>query len=84
MNGLDQNLLDWCGLQNLGDVELDKIWSTTSDMEILENCESAEIESAEGPEVPLFTDTWIEVYSQDVEKLRLEVKGQIIDLLSCS
>ena len=77
MNGLDEDLFDWCELRNLSDEESDKVWGSTSEIGILENCTLAEIVYAESPETLLFSDTYYDVFTEDLEQLKVEVRNEI-------
>ena len=84
MNGLNINLAEWCGLDELTDEEHDKIWNATNDIEIITNCLNADVEETEGPDVPLMSDTYIYVRVPNKkahEALKDEVRECLEELL---
>lgn len=73
MNGLDDDLLEWCDLRNLSDEDSDRLWDSTTEIEILENCSHAYIVYTNGPEIPGFTDTYYDIYAENLAALKAEV-----------
>lgn len=83
MDGLDIDLVKWCGLPPLTDEEHDKVWGETSDIQIIQNCINADVEEREGPDIPLMSDTFVKVtvFSEDEYKnLKEEIRECIVDL----
>lgn len=83
MDGLDIDLVEWCGLPPLSDEEHNKIWGLTNDIEIIKNCLNADVEEIEGPDVPLMTDTnvYVRVFNEkEHERLKEEVRECLEDL----
>jgi len=83
MDGLNIDLVGWCGLPPLTDEEHDKVWGETNDIEIIRNCLNAEIEETEGPDVPLMTDTFVYVRVDSEEshkRLKKEVRESLEEL----
>ena len=83
MDGLDIDLVEWCGLSPLSDEEHDKVWGVTNDIEIIRNCLYADVEEIQGPDIPLATDTYVYVSVDSEKSLKLvkeDVKDTIEDL----
>ena len=55
-----------------------------SDIEILEDCLLADIEYEEGEDIPLYSDTYVKIYTSDAENLKKELKSKITKLLKSS
>jgi hypothetical protein len=87
MDGLDIDLVEWCGLPPLTDEEHVKVWDLTNDIEIIRNCLNADIEEIEGPDVPLMTDTFVYVRvlnKKGHEALKDEVRECLEDIRDAS
>lgn len=81
MDGIDGNLVTWCGLPPLTDEQWDKVWGQTSEYSILSECSNAFIETTpDYDEVPGYTDEFYDVITNDVDGLKREVR-QIIQRL---
>ena len=83
MDGLDIDLVEWCGLPPLTDKEYDKVWNEISDIQIIKNCFYADVEEIEGPDIPRMSDTYVYVTvftDKEHDKLKEEVRECLIDL----
>ena len=84
MDGLyDIDLVEWCGLPPLTDEQHDKVWDEISDIQIIKNCLNAYVEEIEGPDIPLRSDTYVNVTvlnEKEHEKLKEEVRECLVDL----
>ena len=83
MDGLDIDLVAWCGLPPLTDEEHDKVWGVTNDIEIMQNCSYADLEEIQGLDIPLASDTFVYVRVDSEEshkRVKEDVKNTIEDL----
>ena len=83
IDGLDIDLVEWCGLPPLTDEEHDKVWNATTEMEIIQNCAYADVEEIEGPDKPLMSDTFVYVSvlsKKNNEQLKVEVRERLLEL----
>ena len=85
MNGLRTpdgemaDLVKWCGLPSLNDEQHDRLWGGTTDNRIIEDCAYADIEvTGEIDEIPGQSDEFFDVKTNDVEKLKHEVRETIL------
>lgn len=44
IDGLDFDLVEWCGLPPLTDEEYDKVWNSMTDIGIIKDCFNADVE----------------------------------------
>ena len=80
MDGLDIDLIDYCGLPELSDTEHDKLWGKTNPLDLLESCQWAFFDWQDEDEienVPLYTDRYFTVTTTDEEKLKQELRETI-------
>ncbi|MDA9680074.1 hypothetical protein N9U06_01295 [Gammaproteobacteria bacterium] len=85
MEGVDIDLIEFAGLPALTDEQHDKVWGESNEVSILENCLSAYFDWQDEDDVenePLYTDRYFEVETDDVEKLKSELRAEILDLLN--
>ena len=86
MDGIDIDLVEWCGLAPLTDDQWDRVWGNASPITILENCIYAEWETtAEFDEMPGFSDRYFKITvdnSEDLDTLKQEVREQVEKLLA--
>ena len=76
------DLVQWCGLPELTDNEHDKLWGATSDISIIQNCAYADWEdTGEDDTKPMQSDSYFNITTTNIEKLKEEVRQQIQDLL---
>jgi hypothetical protein len=83
MDGLDIDLVEWCGLPPLNDEERYKVWGETNDIEIMRNCSHADIEEIQGPDTPLASDTFVYVHvdsEENQKRAKEDVKETIKNL----
>ena len=84
MDGLDIDLIDYCGLPELSDTEHDKLWCKTNPVGLLESCQWASFDWQDEDEienVPLYTDRYFTVTTTDEEKLKQELREVILSEL---
>lgn len=62
MDGLDINLIDWCELNQLTDDQIDRLWSETSELNLLLDCDVVIAEVSEGEELVNYTDVYYRFY----------------------
>ena len=81
MNGLDFfNLVTFAGLPPLEDDEDNRLWGNTNEVDLLEECESADFEWQDEDDIediPLYTDRYFTVFTYDLEQLKKEVRELI-------
>lgn len=77
------DLISWCGLNPLSDEQWDRLWNDTSDNLLIENCAFADITlTHEIDEIPGQSDQFFEVTTNNLERLRGEVKEKILFIIS--
>ena len=82
MDGVDRNLLAWCGLSDLTEDQEDKLWNSITELSLLESCNSCEvISTGEFDEVPGQSDEFFKVVSDDIPKLKEELRAEINDIV---
>ncbi len=78
MDGVDINVLTWCGLSDLSDDQHDKLWNYMTELNLFECCSSCEvIQTDEIDEMPGQSDVFFEVVSSDILKCKSEVRSEI-------
>ena len=81
MNGLGFfNLVTFAGLPPLEDDEDGSLWGITNEVDLLEECESADFEWQDEDDIediPLYTDRYFTVFTYDLEQLKKEVRELI-------
>ena len=86
MDGLDVDLVEWCGLEPIPIDKHDDVWSDVDPLNLMLTCiANVSIESKEGPEIPLYSDVFYEfiVYNKEEEKALIEeVREEITDRLN--
>ena len=75
MDGLDIDLIDWCGLNQLTDDQIDRLWSETSGLNLLLDCDVVIAEVSEGEELVNYTDVYYRFYVENEADL-LKAKEQ--------
>jgi hypothetical protein len=82
MDGVDRNLLAWCGLSDLTEDQEDKLWNSITELSLLESCNSCEvISTGDFDEVPSQSDEFFKVVSDDIPKLKEELRAEINDIV---
>ena len=87
MDGLDINLIEWCGLGHLPEEDVDKIYQNTNDIDLINRCSEADIIEKQGPDIVCETDIYIKVYlhngtDEELEALKAEVKEEFLEILN--
>ena len=76
------DLISWCGLDPLSDEQWDRLWNETSDNMLIENCAYAYIAlTHEIDETPGQSDQFFEVTTTNLERLREEVKEEVLSII---
>lgn len=82
MDGVDRNLLAWCGLSDLTEDQEDKLWNSITELSLLESFNSCEvISTGDFDEVPGQSDEFFKVVSDDIPKLKEELRAEINDIV---
>lgn len=76
MDGLDINLIDWCDLNQLTGDQIDRLWSETSELNLLLDCDVVIAEVSEGDELVNYTDVYYRFYVENEADL-LKAKEQL-------
>jgi len=84
MNGLNEDLISWCGLASLTDEEHDSLWGEINEHDLIEQCSAAEICFFDDDEEPGYSDDYYEVHCEDEQQLKAELKELITSLLGSS
>ena len=89
MDGLDINLIEWCGLGHLSEEDVEKIYNNTNDIDLIHRCSEADIIEKQGPDKVRETDIYIKVYlhngtDEELEALKAEVKDECLEILDKS
>ncbi|MDB9870036.1 hypothetical protein OAD33_03085 [Alphaproteobacteria bacterium] len=87
MDGLDINLIEWCGLGHLSEEDVEKIYNNTNDIDLIHRCSEADIEEERGPDIVRETDIYIKVFlhngtDEELEALKAEVKEEFLEILN--
>jgi hypothetical protein len=79
MDGVDINILTWCGLSELSNIQEERLWEEIGEIELFENCHSCEvIETSEIDEMPGQSDVFIKVVTTDVDTCKNEMRSAIM------
>jgi hypothetical protein len=78
MDGPDVDVVAWAGVQ-LTEEEEDRLWSEHSVTDLLEECGGVYVATEEGPDVPLYSDTFFTVFAPSAESLREELAAVILN-----
>lgn len=82
MDGVNINVLTWCGLSDLSDEQQDKIWDTITELELFECCSSCEvIQTGEIDEMPGQSDEFFKIVSSDILKCKSEVRSEVEQII---
>ena len=89
MDGLDINLIEWCGLGHLSEEDVEKIYNNTNNIDLIHRCSEADIEEERGPDIVCETDIYINVYlhngtDEELKALKAEVKDEFLEILDKS
>ncbi len=85
MNGLDDfDIVKWSGHSELKYGEENKIWNTTTDIDLLQNCPYINCIETEGEDIVNYSDSYFKffVYSEDLNKVKTFIKDQIKKLIT--
>lgn len=83
MDGVNENLPIWCGL-SLSDEDQDKIWMETNEIDLLMSCPSIDYYEEEGPDIPLYSDTYYKFVvssSKQLMNLKAELRKEILSII---
>lgn len=83
MDGLCERLIDWCDL-SLTEEQIEKIYSETNDIDILEWCDGCDIYRDDDEDLierPGSTDIFFDVVSESPDLLKEEVRQSILSIL---
>ena len=70
MDGLDVDLVEWCGLEPIPIDKHDDVWSDVDPLNLMLTCiANVSIESKEGPEIPLYSDVFYKFISNISKKI---------------
>ena len=79
MNGLNVDLVTWCGMDPLSDKQHDLLWGTINEQDLLEECDAAEIcFTEETDDQPGYSDAYYEVHCEDEMALKDQVRTAIM------
>ena len=85
MDGLDEDLVEWCGLPPLSDEEYERVWIDADPLFSMLTCfANVEIKKKYGPEIVRHSDIFYKfIVSSEKELLALkeEIKEEILDRL---
>ena len=84
MDGLDIDLIAWCVLDPLTDKQHDALWGTTTDINLIFDCEYVKCEATEGEEICRYTDAYYRFYvtsGSDVPKAQAQLKRMILKII---
>ena len=82
MDGVDINILTWCGLPNLTDEQQDKLWNSITELDLFECCSSCEvIQTGEFDEMPGQSDVFFKIVSSDISKCKSELRCEVERLI---
>lgn len=85
MNGVDIDLVEYAGLPSLTYEQRDKVWGDNNEISLLEKCPSADFDWQDEDDIediPLYTDGYFTVVTDDVEKLKSELRAVILGFLN--
>ena len=83
MDGVNEHLPSWCGL-SLTDEDSDKLWGNTNEIDLLMSCPSIDYYEEEGPDIPLYSDTYYKFVvssSKELINLKDELKKEILSII---
>ena len=82
MDGLPIDLVRYCGLAALSEAQEDLLWNTISDLELVNQCDSAElVVTGDIDEMPGQSDEFYQLETDDVEKFKGELRQVINSIL---
>lgn len=82
MDGVNINVLTWCGLSDLSDEQQDKLWNSITELNLFECCSSCEvIQTGEIDEMPGQSDEFFKIVSSDISKCKSEVRSEIKQII---
>jgi hypothetical protein len=77
-DGVDVDLVEWCGLPKLSDEQHDRLWGATNETDLIELCDSAFIQiTGEFDGGPGQSDDLYQVETQEVDKFKEELRKVI-------
>lgn len=79
INGLNVDLATWCEIDPLSDKQLDLLWGTINEQDLLEECDAAEIcFIEETDDQPGSSDAYYEVHCEDEALLKNQIRKAIL------
>lgn len=79
VEGLNEDLVSWCGMDSLTDKQHDLLWGTINEQDLLEECGAAEIcFIEESDEQPGFSDEYYEVHCENEALLKDQLRKAIL------
>ena len=82
MDGVDVDLVQWCGLPPLSDEQNDRLWGEINEQDLIELCASAEIlPTGEIDEVAGQSDEYYQVEVENVGRFKQELRNAITDII---
>ncbi len=83
MDGVKEDLPSWCGL-SLSNEDRDKLWGNINEIDLLMSCPSIDYYEEEGPDIPLYSDTYYKFVvssSNELINLKDELKKEILSII---
>jgi len=85
MDGVELDLIEWCGLDSLTYEQSDALWGATTDANLMLKCDYVECEATDGEEVCNYTDIYYRFYvasESDISKAKAELRRTILEIIS--
>ena len=85
MDGLELDLVDWCGLNPLNDEQNDALWSATTDVNLMLECDYVACEATDGEEICNYTDIYYRFYvasESDISKAKAQLRQTVLEIIS--
>lgn len=82
MDGVNIDVLRWCGLETLTYEEQDNLWEKTTEVGLFENCSSCDVEETLGTEeMPGQSDIFVKVVTSNLSQCKLEIRRKILAII---
>ena len=85
MDGLELDLVGWCGLDPLTDEQSDALWGTTTAVNLMLECDYVVCEETDGEEICNYTDIYYRFYvvsESDLSKAKAQLRQTILEIIS--
>ena len=82
MDGVNIDVLRWCGLETLTYHEPDNLWEKTTEIRSFDNCLACDVEETLGiEEMPGQSDIFVKVVSSNVSECKMEIRRKILAII---